>query len=43
MGLSYREQLVVAMRELLPGRFFRRWQSMAAQNGRHNGWRGRGS
>jgi len=39
--LSYREELLVAMRELLPPRFFRSGRSAAGRNGRPNvpcGW-----
>ena len=37
MCLSYREDLVVAMRELLPPRFFRGGGSAAGRSGRRNG------
>ena len=36
MCLSYREELLVAMRELLPPQFFRSGQSAAARSGRRN-------
>jgi hypothetical protein len=36
MCLSYREELIVAMRELLPPRFFRSGESAAGRNGRRS-------
>jgi len=41
MGTSYRDQLIKAMRELLPGQFFLVWRCMETGNGRRNGWFGR--
>jgi hypothetical protein len=37
MRLSYREELVHAMRELLPPQFFRGGRFVAARNGPHSG------
>jgi hypothetical protein len=42
MGQSYRNELVVAMRTLLPGQFFRGWPFAEMWVGRRSGWLGRG-
>jgi hypothetical protein len=42
MGVSYVNQLIEAMRELLPGQFFRVFPCTEIQIGRHNVWRGPG-
>lgn len=41
MCVSYREEVVLAMRELLPPRFFRGGRSAAGKNGHLNGRYGR--
>jgi hypothetical protein len=40
MGISYGEQLIAAMRELLPGQFFRVWPCTEMPTGRRNVWCG---
>ena len=40
MDESYRSQLIEAMRELLPGQFFRVWPRGATPSGRRSGWPG---
>lgn len=41
MGTSYRDQLIMAIGELLPGQFFPNCRCGEVSNGRRNGWRGR--
>ncbi len=40
MGISYSDQLLVAIGELLPGQFFPSCRCGAVSNGRPNGWPG---